>query len=243
MACSITPYTILKDFSLPLVALIWAVYSWYQDNRRVLSIRQVGDAYSERVADTSTGITTFSVEVVVTNDSPRANIVIAYYDLELPWKDDDFDPLFDPGELDPPSEFYKIHPESIQVERDKVLNHRRYQNGKLEPGEAFRGHFLKRRESDSRGSSENGTRGGSFYRTGHEGQRIPFRADVSASPLNWKRAVLITRQSPSFFPPCPVLPALVLTLLSCAWPSLSCGCGLCPPAQSGMQCRCQVRLL
>jgi hypothetical protein len=86
MACPITLYTILKDFSLPLVALTWAVYSWYRDNKRVLSIRQVGDAYSERVADTPTGITTFSIEVVVTNDSPRTNIVIAYYDLELPRK-------------------------------------------------------------------------------------------------------------------------------------------------------------
>ena len=142
MTCPITLYTILKDFSLPLVALTWAVYSWYRDNKRVLSIRQVGDTYSERVADTPTGITTFSIEVVVTNDSPRTNIVIAYYDLELPWKDDDFDPVFDPRELDPPSDFYKIHPESIQVERDEVLNHRRYQNGNLGPGEAFRGHFL-----------------------------------------------------------------------------------------------------
>lgn len=140
MACPITLYTILKDFSLPLVALIWAVYSWYRDNKQVLSIRQVGDEFSDRV--TSNGMTTFSIEVVVTNDSPRANIVIAYYDLELPWEDDDFDPLFDRGELEPPSELYTIHPESIQVERDKVLNHRRYQNGKLGPGEAFRGYFL-----------------------------------------------------------------------------------------------------
>jgi hypothetical protein len=137
MACPITLYTILKDFSLPLVALTWAVYSWYRDNKRVLSIRQVGDAYSERVADTPTGITTFSIEVVVTNDSSRTNIVIACYDLELPRKDDDFDPVFDPRDLDPPSEFYKIHPESIQVERDKVLNHRRYQNGKLGPVRPF----------------------------------------------------------------------------------------------------------
>jgi hypothetical protein len=134
-------YTVLKDFSLPLAALIWAVFSWHRDNKRLLSIRQVGDSLSDRIAAPN-GITTFSIEVVITNDSPRANVVIAYYDLELPWKDDDFDPLFDPGELDPPSEFYKIHPESIQVSREKVLDHRRYQDGKLGPGEAFRGHFL-----------------------------------------------------------------------------------------------------
>ncbi|MFZ0317507.1 MAG: hypothetical protein WAL56_00140, partial [Candidatus Sulfotelmatobacter sp.] len=90
MACPITLYTVLKDFSLPLVALIWAVYSWSRENKRVLSIRQVGDQFSDRIA--SNGMTTFSIEVVVTNDSPRANIVIAYYDLELPWQDDELDP-------------------------------------------------------------------------------------------------------------------------------------------------------
>jgi hypothetical protein len=110
--------------------------------KRVLSIRQLGDSFSDRVAGVPNGLTTFSIEVAITNDSPRANIVIAYYDLVLPWKDDDLELLFDPGELDPPSGFYQIHPESIQVSRDKVLNHRRYQNGKLGPGEAFRGHFL-----------------------------------------------------------------------------------------------------
>ncbi|HEY6766113.1 MAG TPA: hypothetical protein VI386_15220, partial [Candidatus Sulfotelmatobacter sp.] len=99
------------------------------------------------MTDTPNGFTTFSIEVVITNDSPRANIVIAYYDLELPWKDDNFDPLFDPEEFDPPVEFYKIHPESIPVARDKVLNHRRFQNGKLGPGEALRGHFLAKGES------------------------------------------------------------------------------------------------
>jgi len=86
-------YTVIKDFSLPFAALIWAVY-----------------------------------------------------DLELPWKDDTLEPLFDPGELDPPSELYEIHPEPIQVLREKVLNHRRYQDGKLGPGEAFRGYFLAKGE-------------------------------------------------------------------------------------------------
>ena len=142
MACSITLCTILKSFSLPLAALIWAVYSWHRDNKRVLSIRQVGDSFSDRIAGAPDSLTPFSIEVAITNDSPRANIVIAYYELVLPWKDDDLDPLFDPHDLDPPAEFYQIHPESIHVPRDKVLNHRRYQNGKLSPGEAFRGNFL-----------------------------------------------------------------------------------------------------
>ena len=124
--------------------LIWAVYSWYRDNKRVLSIRQVGTSFSDRISSGPGGAMNFSIELAITNDSPRANIVIAYYSLELPWKDDDLDPLLDPTEFDPPSEFYQIHPESIQVSRETVINHRRYQNGKLSPGEAFRGHFLAR---------------------------------------------------------------------------------------------------
>lgn len=86
MACSITICTILKSFSLPLAALIWAVYSWHRDNKRVLSIRQVGDSFSDRIAAAPDSLTTFSIEVAITNDSPRANIVIAYYELVLPWK-------------------------------------------------------------------------------------------------------------------------------------------------------------
>ncbi len=134
-------YDFLKDFSLPLAALIWAVYSWYRDNKRVLSIRQVGTFITDRVTSVHGVYTTFCIEVAITNDSPRANIVVAYYDLQLPWKEDELDPLYDPQDLYPPSDFYQI-PESIKIPRDNVLNHRRYQNGRLAPGEAFRGFFL-----------------------------------------------------------------------------------------------------
>ncbi len=96
-------YTVLKDFSIPLAALIWVVVSWYRDNRRILSIRQVGDQYSDRITSRPDSLTNYSVEVAITNDSPRANIVVAYYSLELPWKDDALDPLPDPIEFDPPS--------------------------------------------------------------------------------------------------------------------------------------------
>jgi len=138
-------YTMLKDFSLPLAALIWAIYSWRRDNKRVLSIRQVGSSITDRVTNVDGSFSTFSIEVAITNDSPRANIVVAYYDLELPWKDDELDPLWDPRELYPPSDSYEVpFPVPHKVPRDSVLNHRRYQNGKLAPGEAFRGYFLAR---------------------------------------------------------------------------------------------------
>lgn len=68
--------------------------------------------------------------------------MIAYYDIELPWNEPNFDPLMDPKSLDPPTEHYTIHSVNMQVPREEVLNHRRYQNGRLAPGEAFRGYFL-----------------------------------------------------------------------------------------------------
>jgi len=39
-------------------------------------------------------------------------------------------------------EFYTIHSINMQVSREEVLNHRRFQNGKLMPGDTFRGYFL-----------------------------------------------------------------------------------------------------
>jgi hypothetical protein len=135
-------YKLLKDFSLPLLAVIWAVYSYLRQQRRRLSIRQVGDQYSDRI-DSPPGLRTrYSVELAITNDSPQAPIVVAYYDIELPWNEPNINPMFDPSELDPPKGFYTVGSFNVQVDREKVLNHQRYRNGRLAPGDVFRGFFL-----------------------------------------------------------------------------------------------------
>lgn len=45
--------------------------------------------------------TTFAPQVVVTNDSPRANIVIAKYGIKPPWNDAEIEPLDDVEESSP----------------------------------------------------------------------------------------------------------------------------------------------
>jgi hypothetical protein len=136
-------YKFLKDFSLPLLAIIWAIYSYTRQHKRRLSIRQVGDQYSDRIDSPGNGRTAYSVEVAITNDSPQAAIVIAYYDIQLPWNEPNLDPHMDPQTQEPPQEFYSVGGSyNIQISRDEVLNHRRFQSGRLGPGEAFRGYFL-----------------------------------------------------------------------------------------------------
>lgn len=144
-----TVYKLLKDFSLPVLALIWAVYSYWRQTRKKLSIRQVGHQYSDRIISVEGCMTSFAVEMAITNDSPQASIVIAYYDIELPWNEPNLNPLDDPRDLDSDELVEYYSPPGwlgLQVDRDRVLNHRRFQNGKLAAGEAIRGHFLTKGE-------------------------------------------------------------------------------------------------
>lgn len=134
-------YTVLKDFGLPIAVLTWGILSYLRQTRRKLSIRQVGSSVTDTVIHQD-GRTLFQFEVVLTNDSPSATIVIAYYDLKFPWNDPGFEPLLDPIENDPPSNVYSIYGRSIHFDREYVINHRRYQFGKLAPGDAIRGFFL-----------------------------------------------------------------------------------------------------
>ena len=141
-----TTYNFLKDFSLPLFALAWGVYSYWRQNRKKLSLRQVGDQSSDRIVLVDGCIPSYAVEMAITNDSPNATIVIAYYDIEVPWNEPNIEPLDDPKDLDKAQEYYSPRGFEKSVPREKVLNHRRYQNGKLTAGEAFRGHFLAKGE-------------------------------------------------------------------------------------------------
>lgn len=101
----------------------------------------MGDQYSDAIVS-SEGLRTFySLEVAITDDSPQASIVIAWYEIELPWNEPNFDPLPDPTDLDSSKSFYTVPVPIQQIDRDQVLNHRRYQSGKLAPGEVLRGYF------------------------------------------------------------------------------------------------------
>lgn len=140
MAAILSEYSWLKDVWLPVTALIWGGWTYYRQNLRRLSIRQVGGSVTDRVTRVNDTVTTFQVEVAITNDSPHATVVIAYYHLELPWNDPQFEPLPDPV----PRDVYKMPGSSLEWQREWVINHRRYQFGKLEPGDCFQGLFLAR---------------------------------------------------------------------------------------------------
>ena len=133
-------YPWLKDIWLPFAALIWGGWTYFRQSLRRLSIKQVGGSITDRVTRVNDTFTSFQVEVAITNDSPHATVVIAYYHLELPWNEPHFEALDDPA----PSGVYRMPGTSMEWPREWVLNHLRYQFGKLDPGDCFRGHFLAR---------------------------------------------------------------------------------------------------
>ena len=73
-------YTVVKDFAVPLTALLWTVFAWCREKwRNVLIVQEDIKMFSvlNRVSELQgMPTTTFALQVVVTNDSPRANIVI-----------------------------------------------------------------------------------------------------------------------------------------------------------------------
>jgi hypothetical protein len=87
--------------------------------------------------------TTFMATLVITNDSAKASIVIAKYEIRPPWHDPEIEALDDPHEAHPRSDNYVVHA-ALEWPREWVINHHRYQYGKLAPGDTIRGMLLAR---------------------------------------------------------------------------------------------------
>ncbi|MGD0578872.1 MAG: hypothetical protein ABSC08_08080, partial [Bryobacteraceae bacterium] len=87
---------------IPIAALAWAVFVWRRDNRRRLTIRQVGSNIENVVLALDVGAA-FILNAAITNDSPKLTIVIHHFDLGLLWCDPEFDWLDDPLERVPSS--------------------------------------------------------------------------------------------------------------------------------------------
>jgi hypothetical protein len=125
---------------LTTAGLAWGIYVWRRDNRRVLSVRQTGGYVENVVLALDGGLTTaIMLNTVITNDSPKTTIVIRHFDVELLWKDDEFDWLPDPAEMVPSGSSYTYSGTFLSYRRDMVLNHHRYEQGKLGPGDSIRG--------------------------------------------------------------------------------------------------------
>jgi hypothetical protein len=130
----------LGGLVLTIVGLAWAVYIWRRDNRQVLSVRQTGSDVENVILALDGGLTTaIMLNTVITNDSPKATIVIRHFDVELLWKDEEFDWLPDPAEMVPSGSSYTYGGTLLSYRRAMVLNHRRYEQGKLGPGDSIRG--------------------------------------------------------------------------------------------------------
>jgi hypothetical protein len=133
------PFVPLLAVALSLIGFGWAIFIYNRDNRRSMVIRQIGSDVENVVLSFDDGLTTvIMLHLVVVNDSPKAMLVIAHYELKLLWNDPEFDWLMDPAEFAPPRQEYGYN-DILKYPRDTVLNHRRYDQGKLAPGDAFKG--------------------------------------------------------------------------------------------------------
>ncbi len=123
-----------------VVALVWGIYIWTRDNRRRLTIRQIGTNVENVILALNGGLTTAVIlNAALTNDSSKLTIVIHQFHLELLWNDPEFDWLYDPAESVPPASSYTYAGSFLTWPREMVLNHRRYEQGKLAPGDSIRG--------------------------------------------------------------------------------------------------------
>jgi hypothetical protein len=129
-------------FAISIVAFGWHVYTWWSEQRRCLLIFQRHEDFVNRVEQWDQGLTCFVFYVSIINNSLRTPVVILGYDLELQWRDDQFDWLRDPAEFDPPSEAYRFAGGEVSYPRQDVINHRVYGLGRLAPGDVIEGALL-----------------------------------------------------------------------------------------------------
>ena len=90
------------------------------------------------------GMTAYIFGVAITNNSPKTLIVIHGFDLKPPWRETELDWLEDPGKSVPGSGGYRYPGTELRFPRQDVLNQRRYDQGKLGPGDTIRGLLLGR---------------------------------------------------------------------------------------------------
>lgn len=158
-----------------LAPFAWAVWSWWRNERRILTIHQHGDNVSDCVQHHRDLCTTFMIQVSVTNDSPKRTIVIADYRLEVPWKDSLW-PIDDPKEIEQTN--YRIHDTFINYPREMGINHRRFEEGKLGPGDTIRGLFFVHGTAPIPADLYQGWIEARFIVTDTEGQRYVKRVGL-----------------------------------------------------------------
>lgn len=123
------------------ISLLWNVWNGYVSRSPRLSIR-LGETNHvvNAVIRLDQYLTPFTLDIVIANDSVGRTITITDYWLEIPWQDSYLRPLDDPNETG--GKLYRFAGSLLEYPRDEVINHRRYGQGKLAPGEVIAGMFL-----------------------------------------------------------------------------------------------------
>jgi hypothetical protein len=123
-------------------ALGWQWYAVQSERKRCLVIVQRQPEFLNVVEQWNDELTEFKFFVTIINNSLRTPVVIRRYELELPWKDDQFRWLEDPAEVGKPEDGYQYPDKSQIFPRKSVLNHRIYGEGRLAPGDVAEGYLL-----------------------------------------------------------------------------------------------------
>jgi hypothetical protein len=124
-----------------LIAATWSVYTYLDKKKIRLQITQSGNSITNTVYATELNLTAYRAEVKIINDSSFP-VVLRGFDLDLPWKDEDFRFLPDPREIRHPCNFYQMPMTGLILPLNAVINHRTFTNGRMEPGDVIEGFIL-----------------------------------------------------------------------------------------------------
>jgi len=129
---------------LGAISLVWQSFTWWQDRRVRILIRQVGTSVTDTARQIPNVGTVYTVDVAIVNQSPRTPAVVCGLLLKPPWEDNTFNLLPDPRESYPSGEIYVVGGNVERYPRQDVINHRVYEEGRLEVGGVIRGTLLAR---------------------------------------------------------------------------------------------------
>jgi hypothetical protein len=122
--------------------MAWQAITKWRDQRTELAIYQRGSTYENMIRTVESGPTSFFFNVAIVNNSRKLSVTIIDFDLTFPWNDPNFRILDDPRELVPAKDYYSVLGTTECYKRELAINHRRYGEGKLEPGETIEGYLL-----------------------------------------------------------------------------------------------------
>ena len=124
-----------------IIGAAWAVYTQLDKRRVKLHITQSGSSITNQVYATELDMTGYRAEVTIINDSAFP-VVLRGFDLKPPWNDEDLRFLPDPRDTRRPKDYYEMSMMALRWPIDEVINHRRFTNGKMEPGDVIEGFML-----------------------------------------------------------------------------------------------------